>query len=245
MYLLVTEIIVTDCNMMVTVSFCAQNRLELELWTIIGGSVLIICLLISLGFHCLSQVKIRRQWTESLQIKNGLVVSIAIGKYDDPPRNAEVQGQFANLPVESDVENLKKMARALNFEFLNVPKSFGNLSWTKEKIFKFLREDVAEACLDKKGIPKFDGIIVGISGHGMRDGIISSKNEKINRTDIHRCISDNYPQIREIPRIFLFDACNGTRDRQHVVPAQSMSVDEADKSGMTSNIVVLSSLHSY
>ena len=203
---------------------------------------MVIFLLISLGFHCLNQVKLRRQWTESLQIKNGLIVSIAIGKYDDPPRNAEVQGQFANLPVGSDVENLKRMARALNFEFLNIPKSFGNFSWTKENIFKFLRDDVAEACFDQNNTAKYDGIIVGISGHGLRDCIISSKYEKIHRTDIHRCISDNYPQLREIPRIFLFDACNGTRDRQHVVPAHSMSFDERDKSGSLSKILVLCTL---
>ena len=203
------------------------------------------CLLISLGFHCLSQLKLRRQWTENLQIRNGLVVSIAIGKYDDPPRNAAVQGQITNLPVESDVENLKKMARALNFEFLTVPKSFGNLSWTKDKIFRFLREDVAEACFDQNNTAKYDGIIVGIRGHGLRDCIISSNYEKINRTDIHRCISDNYPQIIEIPRIFLFDACNGTRDRKRSsvpverVPSGSVSAYESDKSGWSLDITVL------
>lgn len=175
------------------------------MWTVIVASVLMFCLVISLGIHCKSRYKVHRQLSDDLQIKNGLIVSIAIGKYEHK--------DWTNLPVERDVEHVKKLAKFLNFEFLNVPKSYGGLSWTKKEIFRFLGEDVAQACFDEKEQAKYDGIIVFISGHGMRHSIISSDLEVVDRTAIHRSISDKFPKIREIPRIFLFDACSGSRDR--------------------------------
>merc|ERR1712087_311258 len=35
----------------------------------------------------------------------------------------------------------------------------------------------------------------------------------ISRTDIHRSVSVKHHQIRDVPRIFLFDACSGGGDR--------------------------------
>jgi len=203
------------------------TQAEIEKWIIIGGSVLAIFLLISLCVHCVSQIKLRREFAQYLQIKNGLIVCIAIGKYDSPPPNPEIKLKFENLPVEADMKNLKKLAKFLNFEFLNVPKSFGRLHWSKAKILQFLREDVAEACFDDDGQPNYDGIIVSVSGHGVRDCIVSSEYERIDRTEIHRSISDQYAQIRKIPRIFLFDACNGDRNKEVI----SVKVDDVEKGG--------------
>jgi len=210
------------------------TQAEIEKWIIIGGSVLAIFLLISLCVHCVSQIKLRREFAQYLQIKNGLIVCIAIGKYDSPPPNPEIKLKFENLPVEADMKNLKKLAKFLNFEFLNVPKSFGRLHWSKAKILQFLREDVAEACFDDDGQPNYDGIIVSVSGHGVRDCIVSSEYERIDRTEIHRSISDQYAQIRKIPRIFLFDACNGDRNKEVI----SVKVDDVEKGGGTMQHIV-------
>ena len=77
----------------------------------------------------------------------------------------------------------------------------------------FLKEDVVSTFCDENGHPVFDGLIVSFSCHGIGNNIVTSDYKLIDRTVIHRCISEQYPQIREIPRIFLFDACDGARKR--------------------------------
>ena len=159
-------------------------------------------------------------------MKNGLLVSIAIGEYESHPPNTEIPGILKNLPVQSDVENLRNFAEFLNYQFLTVE---GKLSWTKDEVMRFLENDVCTAMFDDNGNVLFDGLIVSISSHGMRDCILSSDYKKIKRTHIHRCISENYPELREIPRIFLFDACDGTRQRKASLKMQqvdSQSVED-------------------
>ena len=137
-------------------------------------------------------------------------MSIAIGDYSSKPRRAKMSGTLTNLPVAADVENLRNFAEFLNYEFLTCE---GKLSWTKGEVMRFLEKDVRPKLFDEYDNARFDGLIVAVSSHGAGNNVISSDYKLINRTDIHRCISDKYPQIREIPRIFLFDACDGTRDR--------------------------------
>ena len=54
-----------------------------------------------------------------MQMKNGLIVSIAIGKYYVYPQDPEVSGLLPNLPVGADVENLRKLSDFLNFSFFD------------------------------------------------------------------------------------------------------------------------------
>ena len=178
---------------------------------IIGSAVLGGFFFILGVWHCLNQIKIRRHWANTLQIKNGLIVSIGIGKYGPRCPEANVSIFCPDLLVEADVENLKKLSEFLHYDFLTAEDK---LSWTKDEVMEFLVEDVGAHFFDEKGYALYDGLIVAISSHGMHQSIISSDYQMISRTDIHRCISEKYPQIRKIPRIFLFDACDGTRDRK-------------------------------
>ena len=163
-----------------------------------------------------------------MQIQNGLIVSIAIGNYHLHPQDPEISGHLTNLPVGADVENLRKLSDFLNFSFLTVENK---LSWTKNEVMNFVEKEVAAKFFDQRGNARFDGLILAISSHGLHDSIITSDYKVIQRTDIHRCISERYPQIRVIPRIFLFDACDGTRDRQSTCQMErvdSQSVDDID-----------------
>ena len=185
-----------------------------------------------------TQLKLRRQvrFKQAMRVKNGLIVSIGIGEYGPRPHDAEVPGFFVNLPVGRDVENLRIFAEFLNYSFLTVNnKSF----WTKDEVMEFLEETVGGYFFDREGIPQYDGLIVSVSSHGVGNNVISSNYEMINRTEIHRCISESYPQIRVIPRIFIFDACDGTRDRKKTLLMEekdshsedSPCVVDADKAG--------------
>ena len=189
------------------------------------AAVLGVCLLFLTALHCVNQIKLRRQWRSALRIKKGMIVSIGIGQYGPKPRDAEATGHFSNLPVGADVENMRKLADYLHYPFIIEE---GKLSWTKDEVMAFIEDKVCAQFFDENGLAKYDGLIVAISSHGMHDCIISSDYKMINRTDIHRCISDKYPQIRVIPRIFLFDACDGTRTRKEAVEQEEEDSDTKD-----------------
>ena len=228
----------TDIDMMnVTISLTEpgpplstndRSESQLLLLLVIGSSVLAFCFFVLLACHCVNQIQLRRQWSKALQIKNGLIVSIGIGEYGPKPQDAEVEGKLKNLAVASDVENMRKLSEFLNYSFLTVENQ---LSWTKDEVMEYLEKDVGAKFFDDSGNAKYDGLIVSVSSHGLHHCIISSDWKMIDRTDIHRCISEIYPQIRDIPRIFLFDACAGERDRRatlEMVQVDSQSLDSIE-----------------
>ena len=178
------------------------------------SAVIFICCLCFAALHCINQIKLRRILEEASYSKNGLVVSIAIGQYGPRPHVSEIPGYFDNLQVASDVANLRTLSEFLNYSFLTGEDDGVKLSWTKDEIMDVLVNQVGRQCFDDNGMIKYDGLIVSVSSHGMHESIISSDYKRISRPDIHRCLSERYPQIRDIPRIFLFDACDGTRNRQ-------------------------------
>eukprot|EP01084_Bolivina_argentea_P303762 524540_1 len=61
---------------------------------------------------------------------------------------------------------------------------------------------------------KYDGLILCISAHGIEDHIITSDYKTINKTAIHRCISLRQVKARDIPRIHIFDSCEGSAERR-------------------------------
>ena len=78
-----------------------------------------------------------------------------------------------------------------------------------------MENDVVNAlCVGDGATLNYDGLIVCISGHGIKEHIITSNYKAIEKTVIHRLISTNHPEIREIPRIFIFDACGGSGNRE-------------------------------
>ena len=52
----------------------------------------------------------------------------------------------------------------------------------------------------------YDSLIVWIDSHGRDNYIITSDNKSRIRINIHRRFSQDYPHLRHIPRVFIFDA---------------------------------------
>eukprot|EP01084_Bolivina_argentea_P166897 289725_1 len=62
----------------------------------------------------------------------------------------------------------------------------------------------------------------------MKHTIITSDYKIIEKTVIHRIIS-KHPQVRNIPRIFIFDSCSGVSQRE-IISQTTTSMDENDES---------------
>ena len=70
-----------------------------------------------------------------------------------------------------------------------------------------------QAKILEDNIDIYDGLIVIISSHGIKDRIVSSDYGEISTTALHRIFSDDYPKSRTIPRLFIYDCCDGSAQR--------------------------------
>lgn len=64
---------------------------------------------------------------------------------------------------------------------------------------------------------RYDGLIVCVSCHGLKNTIITSDFKEIEKDALHRLVSLAYPQIRDIIRVFVVDACNGLSERRATI----------------------------
>merc|ERR1712141_379645 len=97
------------------------------------------------------------------------------------------------------------------------------LYWTKQELTTFLRRDVVNELLGADDEVKYDGLIVCVSCHGVKDHIVTSDYKLIEKVVIHLLLSTDHPKIREIPRIFIFDSCDGSGDREYTRTVFSLS----------------------
>ena len=200
---------------------------------IVGASVLLLIFVgISVIYYMHSKLEDQVHHADGKVIRNGMFVSIPIGIYENAD-NAKLT--FPNLPVERDAEKLKKLAIFFQYKFLTIHRKF---KWTEDEVIDFMKNKVGPAFFDESGNPKYDGLIVSFSGHGVRNHIVTSDGKLIDRTSLHRIISNKYPKIREFPRIFLFDACDGAGKRRAVVDgserveSDSEAIDELEKAAI-------------
>ena len=171
-------------------------------------------------------VEMSTKKSQTMEVRRGLIACIAIGNYDG--------SEYSNLPVDSDVANLKKLCNFLSYDFIERPNK---VHWTEEDVKSFLMNDIGNNLFAKNGKPEYDVLIICFSGHGLRDRVITSDGQSMDRTALHRMISINFPEIRDIPRIFVFDACAGPREcipkgtgLQHVVAVSSEDMSDELKS---------------
>ena len=97
--------------------------------------------------------------------------------------------------------------------------------WNDEELIRVLRNDIANAMLDGDRNTKYDGLIACISCHGIKNKIITSNEKLVDKTLIHRLVLMDNPEIREIPRLFLFDSCESDDEQ----------IENADKSDVGKN----------
>ena len=178
-------------------------------------------------------------------LTNPLVIAISIGQYDE--------GRFSNLNgVKYDIQNIVQLFGDL-FKYEISPeyniKEDIKQYWTQEEIMNLFRaeaeileDNVVEHKAEEKSVNNndYDGLIVIISGHGVENYIVSSDYGKISKKAIHRLFSIDRPKSRTIPRLFLFDCCDGSEQRdtdwRGIIDdpeeeSESSSEDESGKAG--------------
>ena len=157
-----------------------------------------------------------------------MVISIAIGYYEENQQRQikNVGGYLEDLVgIDNDIKSVVKLfGSTLNYDifpsynFNDYIKQY----WTAKEIMDLFKkqsqifEDNIAEFDDENGEivnGKYDGLVVIISCHGIRDHIISSDYEKIDRTAIHRLFSLKRPKCRQFPRLFIFDCCSGSQQK--------------------------------
>ena len=135
----------------------------------------------------------------------------------DDYKNSDIgQGDFENISVDKDVDNLRQLFTILNYDIIpQIQTDKIKDHWTEKEIIAFLKDDIPHQLLDDKNELKYDGLIVCITGHGIDKNIITSDWKAIQKSVIHRIISVNNPKLRDIPRIFLIDTCDGDGERKN------------------------------
>ena len=139
-------------------------------------------------------------------ITNGLCVIITIGDYQT--FNSESKNK--NIPIDKDDHNLRQVFNLLNYKIM---PSEQKAYWDEHTLISFLENDVMNELLNDEEELKYDGLILCISGHGREYSIVTSDYQCIEKSAIHRLFSIQCSTIREIPRIFIFDSCNGQATR--------------------------------
>ena len=178
-------------------------------------AIFIICILLI----CLWRKRNQRTKIAKLTryIKNPLVITIAIGEYDKDPKDSELGDLlFSDLTaIDNDIKNLVNLFEySLNYtmspkyDIINIDI---NTYWTRKEIIKLLKQKAKELshCVEYK---VFDGLIVVISCHGIRGHIVTSDYKMINKDTIHRIFTVDFPSLRHIPGIFIYDCCDGDND---------------------------------
>ena len=164
-------------------------------------------------------------------VTNALAVIITIGDYnqdsskrsDNMERTSSKDIEYKNddesepltlqnIPIDKDVDNLSQLFKLLNYDIL--PKDHRS-HWSQKELVDFLTEIRGKKLYDEDmEKAKYDGLIVCISSHGTENHIITSDLKAIQKDAIHRIFSANFPKIRGIPRIFLFDSCDAPMTRE-------------------------------
>eukprot|EP01084_Bolivina_argentea_P247976 414820_1 len=106
-------------------------------------------------------------------------------------------------------------------------------SWTADDIITFLKEDVGNTLLDDEEQLQYDSLIVCVSCHGQENVIISSDSKTIEKNVIHRIISAENPVVRNIPRLFVFDSCEGIAQREYVRKETIYDEEKDNDKGVT------------
>merc|ERR1719242_953733 len=100
----------------------------------------------------------------------------------------------------------------LNFEMYSssdsIEENRAKVRWTKVEIENLLEQKSQELT---HNIDDYDGLVVVFSGHGKDDSIITSDGKLISKQHIyqHFTFSRHKVAVRSIPRLFVFDCCDG------------------------------------
>ena len=199
---------------------------------IVAGSLFIICIILLIVLYHRRKRK-RKLEALTTYIHNPMVIAIAIGKYNKS-HSFMKDYTFPNLDaIDTDIKNIHGLFQStLNYKIFPKYNIDGKIKthWKKKEIIDLLKKK--GKALDKAVKKnKYDGLIVIISCHGIQGHIITSDYKRINKDTIHRIFSVDYPSLRDIPCIFVYDCCDGDNDRDRIESraAKNVSLAESNK----------------
>eukprot|EP01084_Bolivina_argentea_P034912 64677_1 len=201
----------SDLNFMTT-----QN-----LFLSIGGILLLLAILSVCIYVCVKRNLIKR-YRDEMVVKRAMVVLLAIGDYDSYPDDPDKQlldVHLSNLDIEQDIVNLYKLFGPENLNYTIYPKyenlnEFVKTHWTQKELIDLLTSNAKELNAKMSTDDSYDCLIVAISCHGMNRNICTSDYKCVEKLAVHRLFTTQYPSSRQIPRIFLFDCCEGVNQQE-------------------------------
>jgi len=162
--------------------------------------------------HLSTQFKIKEQPKDEAEaemdapkeMKNPLVLIIAISEYCDPDQNLPSAkcdlGAYRNL-FENEY---RWTVQPMKCSQMN-RKTF----WTRSDILNFIKEESGQLFDDRL---RYDGLVVVLRGHGGDGTLIDSEGTHIPLTFLHDMVSyAQDPRFEAVPRLFIVDACRGWR----------------------------------
>ena len=179
---------------------------ESFVWTEIIGAISGFILFILAGIAIYFYRKYRKyklfRKEKTIEISKPLILAVAVGDYDE----------CDDLPVEKDIFNLKVLFDLLNYTMYPIlgTREYPKTEWKKDELIAFLEE---KAKYFNDNIDFYDSLIVTLTGHGIRRHIITSDGDTIKKSAIANIFSAKYPAVRDKPRIFIFDSCDGALAR--------------------------------
>eukprot|EP01084_Bolivina_argentea_P282889 484352_1 len=203
---------------------------EQNLLYIISGSILLFIASIILFYYLWRikklQQKIEFQKKHTLIITNPLVVIIATAFYDYDTENPGIKDIYLSdlNGIDIDVTNIKKMCDIYNYDLY--PKEIEKVFWTQNEVMELLKK-----CAIKAANGDYDSILFIGSGHGYDNQLLTSDYQGINKNAIHRLFSANFPSLRELPRIFIYDCCDGEKEYNQDVVEHSDTEDDGVDNG--------------
>eukprot|EP01084_Bolivina_argentea_P316132 547910_1 len=177
-------------------------------------SIVIIIIVIGLRI-CWKQRKLTQQLKLHQQkLKNPLVLFIGVAQYMNEAKNPGTNLQCNNLEgIGRDYQNIKLLCAMFKY---NIYPKDEKYNWTQIQIIEFC-ENRAKYFSDNRktdiNTNGYDSLLLIHSGHGYKNSIISSDMQLITKVAIHRIFSVNYPEVRNIPRLYIFDCCSGNMER--------------------------------
>ena len=200
----------------------AKPNSSITLPVIAGCAALLICIVIMLA--CLFKRRKSAKLVNStasiiapkaVPMRNPMVVAVSLEFYQRP-KTYEFDGRVDNLfGTKLDTVHLFELFhRRLNYEFFPMHDAQPKVEWSKAELMALITEQAERFAANlydsKANKAGYDGLICCISGHGIDQQVITSDYGLLKKKTIYRAFSDPYPKARLLPRIFLFDCCEGT-----------------------------------
>lgn len=149
-----------------------------------------------------------------MKVDGAMVVVAAIGDYDKSVSNPSpwlADKDLKDLNIRKDIENLDTLLGPEHLNYAVYPEGEEKFKtrWSEKELVHMLEGRAKDLNERIERGEHFDALVVVISGHGIKDNICTSDYQLVEKVAIHRIFSAQYPKLREIPRLFIFDCCDG------------------------------------